>query len=121
MNARGFTLVEVLLAITLLAVGVLSLAATAALVTRLIAQGERSALAATFAAQRLERLRTSACARREEDSGIEHFRRGAVAMASSRWHLSHLGGRTWTIAVTTAFPGIQGWPRILRLEAAVTC
>lgn len=121
MGGRGFTIVEVLLAIIVLTVGVLGLAVTAGLVTGMIARGERSALAARFAAQRLERLRTAACAGSAPESGNEILRRGTVAMASNNWRLSRLGARTWLAEVTTNFPGITGRLRSLRLETAVTC
>ena len=51
----GFTIIEIIIAIIVLTVGVLGMVTTAALVTRMIARGQRSAEASTFAARRLER------------------------------------------------------------------
>jgi len=60
----GFTLVEIIIAIIVLTVGLLALVTSSALVTRMIARGQRSAMSATFAAQRLEQLRVTGCASR---------------------------------------------------------
>ncbi len=49
-NRRGFTIVEIIIAIIVLTVGVLGMVTTAALVTRMIARGQRSAAASAFAA-----------------------------------------------------------------------
>src|SRR5256885_11261005 len=60
-NRQGFTIIEIIIAIIVLTVGVLGLVTTAALVTRMIARGQRSATASAFAARRLERMRVAAC------------------------------------------------------------
>lgn len=57
MNRRGFTILEIMIAVIILTVGVLGLVSTAAYVTRMIARGQRSALAGTFAQRRLEYFR----------------------------------------------------------------
>ncbi len=44
---RGFTVIEIIVAITVLSIALLGLASTSAMVTRLIGQGQRSAGAAT--------------------------------------------------------------------------
>jgi type IV pilus modification protein PilV len=66
-NARGsaragFTIVELLVALMIIAVGMLGLAATAGSVTRMMGGAKRQVLAATIAQTRLERLRSSPCA-----------------------------------------------------------
>jgi type IV pilus assembly protein PilV len=60
-NQGGFTIVEVIVAIIVLTVGLLGLVTTSALVTRMIARGNRSSNAATFASKRLEQLRVTGC------------------------------------------------------------
>ena len=61
-SSSGFTLLEVLVALTLLGAGVLGLSASATLVSRMIGDGSRLTLAATIATARLERLRALPCA-----------------------------------------------------------
>jgi len=59
---RGFTIVEVMIAIIVLSVGMLGLASTTALVTRMIGRGTRASKAAVLAQQRVEILRATKCA-----------------------------------------------------------
>lgn len=58
---RGFTIVEVIAAVVILGVGVLGLAGTAAVVTRLMSQGDQQTTAAVVAQRRFERLRATRC------------------------------------------------------------
>jgi prepilin-type N-terminal cleavage/methylation domain-containing protein len=53
----GFTLVEVLVAITILGVGIVALAGSSAMVTRMIGRGQMTTRAAEVGTQRLEKLR----------------------------------------------------------------
>lgn len=58
---RGFTIVEILVAIMVLSVGIMGLVTTAGLVTRMIGQGQRYTEASALANERIELLRTSRC------------------------------------------------------------
>jgi prepilin-type N-terminal cleavage/methylation domain-containing protein len=57
---RGFTLVEVIIAIVILSVGVLGMVGTAGLVSRMVGQGKRNTQAGVVAQQRMEILRQTA-------------------------------------------------------------
>ena len=59
-NERGFSLVEVMIAMVILTVGILGLAASSAAVTKMTAEGSRSGSAAGVAASRFEMLRATA-------------------------------------------------------------
>jgi type IV pilus modification protein PilV len=59
---RGFTLVELIIAIIILVVGVLGLASTAAVVMRQITASSMQTRAAMMAQSRLEQLRSVPCA-----------------------------------------------------------
>ena len=58
----GFTLVEVLVAITILAVGVVAMAGSAAAVTRMIGRGKIDTRAAQLATLKMDSLRVAAYA-----------------------------------------------------------
>ena len=58
---RGFTIVEIVVAIVILSVGLLGLVTTAALVSRMIAQGQRYSMASSLANRRMERLTSVRC------------------------------------------------------------
>ena len=60
-DRRGFTLVELIVAIVILSVGVLGLASTAAVVTRQIGGGAQQSRAAAVAQARFESLRGMSC------------------------------------------------------------
>src|SRR3989442_15870348 len=53
---RGFTLVEVIVAILVLTVGLLALVTSSALVTRMIQRGQRSAVSSNYGGQQLWHL-----------------------------------------------------------------
>jgi prepilin-type N-terminal cleavage/methylation domain-containing protein len=59
-SRSGFTLIEVLVAITILAVGVVAMAGSAAAVTRMIGRGKIDTRASQLATERMEALRRAA-------------------------------------------------------------
>ena len=59
---KGFTLLEVLVALVVLSIGILGLSASAALVSRLVGDGSRLTVAGAVATARLEQLRALPCA-----------------------------------------------------------
>ncbi len=61
MSERGFSLVEVVVAILILTVGILGLAASAGQVTKMTGWGQRFGGSAVVAASRLEELRATPC------------------------------------------------------------
>ncbi|MEK6610292.1 MAG: prepilin-type N-terminal cleavage/methylation domain-containing protein [Gemmatimonadota bacterium] len=62
MNAKGFSLVELMVAMIILTVGVLGLAASARYVTSMTGQGGRFGGSAAVASTRFEQLRATSCA-----------------------------------------------------------
>jgi len=61
MNERGFSLIEVIVAILILTVGILGLAATAGQVQRMVGWGGRFGGSAAVASAQLETLRATPC------------------------------------------------------------
>ncbi len=60
-STKGFTLVELTVALMVLTVGVISLASTMTLTTNMIGRSQRYAEAAALAAEKMEILRTQDC------------------------------------------------------------
>jgi prepilin-type N-terminal cleavage/methylation domain-containing protein len=86
LRSGGFSLVEVLVALLVLAVGALGLAAETAALTRQVARARRAARVSAAAALRLERLHAGACNARS--SGTELVMQGSVALAALHWSWS---------------------------------
>lgn len=80
---RGFTLVEVLVALLVFAVGALGLAAETAALMRQVARSRRAARVSAAAATRLERLQAGACTSRS--NGTELVMQGGSALAALHW------------------------------------
>jgi len=118
---RGFTIVEVIIAIVVLTVGLLGLVTTAALVTRMIGRGQRSAVAATFASQRMERARVAACNPAQRADGSETLMRGGAAVATNDWKITNVAGTTWKITLSVKYTTVQNRTRTERMETIVLC
>ena len=115
----GFTIVEILIAIIVLTVGILGLVTTSALVTRMIARGQRTAVAAEFAAQRFERLRVSGCA--SQVAGADTLKRGSTWVAINTWTFTDVGNSTWRIVVANQYKTQQNNVKTQTLETSITC
>ncbi|HUL03143.1 MAG TPA: prepilin-type N-terminal cleavage/methylation domain-containing protein [Gemmatimonadales bacterium] len=118
-HPRGFTLLEVVIALVVLEVGVLGLLATAATATRLIGRARRATRVTTLAAARLERLRTTVCASRTAGSEV----RGSAdaPLDSIAWRFVDAGSGHWRIVLRMSSPTERhGW-RADSLETEVSC
>ena len=127
-NEQGFTITEVIVAIIVLSVGLLSLASTGALTTRMIQRGERSAVAATIAARRMELLRPAACIPAQRVNGTETIYRGSVAIATNTWTFGtannsavNLVNTAIRIRLTSQYLIAKGKTRTETMETSVSC
>lgn len=101
-NERGFTIVEILVAVMVLTVGIMGLVTTAGLVTRMIGQGQRFTEASALANERVEVLRTQRCA--TVGSGTET--RGAYQI---NWRVAAAAGnKARDIQVVVRSPTTRG-------------
>lgn len=93
---RGFTIIEIMIAIVILSVGVIGLATTAGLVTRMIAQGQRYSEAAALANRRFEILRSQTCASLASGTATS-------GRLTETWTISTVGtnGRRFSVKVTS--------------------
>jgi prepilin-type N-terminal cleavage/methylation domain-containing protein len=120
-NARGFTIVEIIIAIVVLTVGLLGLVSTAALVTRMIARGQRSAVASTFASQRLEQLRPAACIDAQRLNGTDTLKRGSNWVAINNWTWIDEGNKYYRARIVTTYKTVKNRVRTDTLEVGVPC
>ena len=120
-NERGFTLVEIIIAIVVLTVGLLGLVSTAALVTRMIARGQRSAVASTFAAQRMELLRPAACIDAQRVNGTDTLYRGSTWVAINNWTWTDQGNLYYRARIVTTYKTVKNRVRTDTLEVGVPC
>jgi prepilin-type N-terminal cleavage/methylation domain-containing protein len=125
---RGFTIIEVLIAMIVLTVGVLALVSTAALVTRMIARGQRSADASAFMARRVERLRAvasgqlaGACA--APLPGADTLYRGTNWVAINTWTVTPVVGQTqnFRIVVRSLYKTTKNKTRRDSMETTFSC
>jgi prepilin-type N-terminal cleavage/methylation domain-containing protein len=115
----GFTVIEVIIAIVVLSIGLLGLVTTAALVTRMIGRGQRSAVAATFAAQQVEQLRAGGCLARND--GTAALNRGSTVVAQSSWTWTTVGANTYRLSLVTRYPTVQYKTRTDTTETTLSC
>lgn len=118
-NKRGFTIIEIIIAIIVLTVGVLGLVTTAALVTRMIARGQRSAVASAFGARRLEQLRASACT--VQSNGADTLYRGSTWVAFNNWTFTNAGNQNFRLKVVTTYKTVKNRVRRDSTETTIPC
>jgi prepilin-type N-terminal cleavage/methylation domain-containing protein len=116
---QGFTLVEVIIAILVLTVGLLGLVTSAALVTRMIGRGQRSAVAAQYAQRRLEMLRVSGC--RSQAGGTEVWMRGSTPVDSLTWRFNNLAANHWQVVIRSTYQTALGKWRTDSTETEISC
>lgn len=120
-NRRGFTIIEIIIAIVVLTVGVLGMMTTAALVTRMIARGQRSASASAFAARRVERMRTAACIDVQRVNGSDTLYRGSQWVAINRWTFTDLGNLNYRLKNLSTYRTVKNRVRSDSTETTISC
>ena len=116
---QGFTIVEVIIAIMVLTVGLLVLMNSSALVTRMIAQGQRSAVAATDAARILDSLRAVACTVRNAGSAVVW--RGGTPVDSLNWRYTADTTNHWRLVLSSKYRTRQSQWRLDSMETYISC
>ena len=127
-SKKGFTIIEVMIAIIVLTVGILALVTTAALVTRMIARGQRSADASAFMARRVERLRAMASGQLAGACalplpGTDTLYRGSNWVAVNRWTVTLVPGQlqNYRIKVVSTYKTIKNQVRSDSMETTFSC
>jgi len=119
---QGFTIVEVIIAIIVLTIGLLGLVTSAALVTRMIGRGQRSAVAAQYSQRRLEMLRASGC--QSQAAGSEVWWRGGTPVDSISWRFTNMPAGPashWQVVVRSKYQTSLGKWRTDSTETEISC
>jgi prepilin-type N-terminal cleavage/methylation domain-containing protein len=97
----GFSLIEVLVAVTILAVGVVALAGSSATVTRMIGRGKSDTRAAQLASLRVEALRLAAYATTPRCTNLANGGPATSDHVTLSWTVTVNGtGRNVTVSAT---------------------
>jgi prepilin-type N-terminal cleavage/methylation domain-containing protein len=113
--ARGFTLVEVVVALTLLALGALALVAASAAAVRAVEAAETQLHATTAARSRVEQLASAPCAGLAAGSSAD-----SAGRVLERWSVTH--GRNGARLVTDSVAySDRGTVRTFVLHRLVVC
>ena len=85
---RGFTIVELVVAIMILAIGILGLAGSSAVITRQLGRGNLQTIASTVAQSRFDSLTSVGCATLAPVSGISQTGTANTRGVTERWVVS---------------------------------
>lgn len=95
MNRKGFTIVEIMIAVVILCVGLLGLASAGATVTRMLAKGKGNSLTADFTQKTLDSLRSlNWCSGSPTTTGSNTLKVGNQTLATSAIHVTGVNGGT---------------------------
>ncbi len=115
-SARGFTLIELTIAVTVFTIGVLGMLGATAGITRLLGQGDRIATASFYAQERFETLRNSSCATLASGSNT----RGGIYDLT--WVVQPMfGGAARRVSIYVAYPSRRGVTRVDTLGMSISC
>lgn len=106
-GSSGFTIIEILVAVLVMAVGLIALTGSSAAVTRMLGAGRRTSLATQAAERRLEQLRLTA---RRSATGCFALASGSVASPegmTERWEVTRRPGVV-LVRVVTSWPTGRG-------------
>jgi prepilin-type N-terminal cleavage/methylation domain-containing protein len=101
----GFTIVEVLVAVMILGVGVVAMAGSSAMVTRMIGRGKVDTRAAQVATQRVEMLRATAYSTTPRCTALANGGPVTSSGVAVAWTVAVTGGgRTVNVSVSYVTP-----------------
>jgi prepilin-type N-terminal cleavage/methylation domain-containing protein len=117
----GFTLVEVLVAIVIMSVGVIALAGSSAMVTRMIGRGKVDTRVAQTASRRIETLRLLAASTTPRCTAGSFVSGGPVSAngLTETWTVP-AAGKVRSIQVNVSYRTVRG-PRTASLLTRIGC
>jgi prepilin-type N-terminal cleavage/methylation domain-containing protein len=108
---RGFTIVEVVIAMMIMTVAVLALASSFGLVSKMMTRGHNAEMASSFSMGRMDQLRLTGCTARP--NGADTLFRGTTNWAAiNNW--------VWTDAGKNNIPGANPDPVTFRVKMTTT-
>lgn len=125
---RGFTIVEILVAVMILSVGVIALVGSSAAVTRMVGRGKASTITAQVASRRFEWLRALAMATATPCTHSS-FQSSATPVTYPNEPALRGISETWAVA-TTGNPRLakvyvtyqaRGGPRVDSMSTLISC
>jgi Tfp pilus assembly protein PilV len=115
-NESGFTIVELIVAVTIFVWGMLALLGANMLVIQLLAAGDRAATASFYAREQLETMRGVSCGALSNGSATKG---GAYQL---EWDvLTAHGGSARHIQVRVTYPALRGVTRTDTVESSILC
>jgi prepilin-type N-terminal cleavage/methylation domain-containing protein len=117
---RGFTVIEVLVAMMVMTIAVLALASSSGLVAKMMTRGHNAEMASSFAARRLDLLRLTGCTARANGADTL-FRGGSNWAAINNWVWTDATGNTYRVKVTTSYRSSGGATGTNISETSISC
>jgi prepilin-type N-terminal cleavage/methylation domain-containing protein len=122
-TTAGFTLVEVLVAVVVLAIGIIAMAGTSGMVTRMIGRGKMATRTGQVATQKMEQLRLAAYSTSPRcTAGL--FASGGpevTAQGVTRSWVVPASGKVRTVTVTVSFKTPPGGTHTDVLNTLIEC
>ena len=106
-SERGFTLVEVLVAVVILSIGLLAVAAGSALVFRMLGQGKRTSRVSAVMVQQMETLRRQANSTNPRCTSLAAGTATPLPGYTSTWTITTVGN-TRQIRLIVQYPTTGG-------------
>jgi type IV pilus assembly protein PilV len=111
---RGFTIIELVVAIIIITVGVLALATGSAGVAKQMRSGNQAALAAVVAQSRLETIRSLGCSNLSSGTATT---RGMT----EKWSVSFISGRARAVTESVTYVPRAQRTRTIGMRSVVPC
>lgn len=118
-SSAGFSLVELLIALSVLSIGLMALAGTAGIVARILADSRRRTSVAHLAATRMEMLRRAAGTTAPTCTALVDSAAGHPGSIAERWVVNG-GGQTRTVIDSITFLTPAG-DRALVVTTVIAC
>jgi type IV pilus modification protein PilV len=115
-DRRGFSLIELIVAMMLLTVGVLALASVSAYAIRQDATAMRANTATLVAQSRMEWLRSKRCADISSSSSPV-----TTGLVTENWLVTNVGSKTVTVKGTFTYKSRTGTTRTFEETTTITC